>query len=245
MKITFLGTGHGVPSAIRACSSTLLEIGDAHYLIDGGAPVAERLTALGVRFDSVRALFNTHFHSDHILGALQFFALCNWYYKTSDLRIFLPEEAGMNAIKGLINTTGTPVDESRLHFETFGADFTYRDENLSLGVIPTRHMAEKNRPSYAFRIEAEGKRVMFTGDLTKDLSDLPEVLTKEDFDLLVIENAHCPTELLLEKLNTVRASRVAVNHVNKEAVKFPMLEAAVGHTPYELIVVKDWDELTV
>ena len=30
MKITFLGTSHGVPSEKRSCSSILLEVGETH-----------------------------------------------------------------------------------------------------------------------------------------------------------------------------------------------------------------------
>lgn len=41
MKITFLGTGHGVPSPDRHCSATLVEVGGKRYLIDAGAPVVD------------------------------------------------------------------------------------------------------------------------------------------------------------------------------------------------------------
>ena len=45
MKITFLGTSHGVPAADRYCSCTMLEVNGAHYFIDAGAPLDPWLDA--------------------------------------------------------------------------------------------------------------------------------------------------------------------------------------------------------
>ena len=63
MKITFLGTSHGVPSPTRYCSATLLEVEDRAYLIDAGAPVADLLIRRGVPFEKLRAVFTTHIQS--------------------------------------------------------------------------------------------------------------------------------------------------------------------------------------
>lgn len=41
MKISFLGTGCGFPTADRYCASILLDIGGRLYLIDAGAPVVD------------------------------------------------------------------------------------------------------------------------------------------------------------------------------------------------------------
>ena len=39
MKITFLGTSHGVPAADRYCYCVMIESGKSVYFIDGGAPM--------------------------------------------------------------------------------------------------------------------------------------------------------------------------------------------------------------
>ena len=78
MKITFLGTSHGVPLASRYCSSTLVECGDNAYLIDGGAPVADLLIRYGIPYEKLRGVFVTHMHSDHTFGLLH---LCSWLCK--------------------------------------------------------------------------------------------------------------------------------------------------------------------
>ena len=77
MKITFLGTSHGVPARGRNCSTAMLEVGDAIYFIDGGAPMIEEF--LKIRNESdlarARALFTTHTHGDHYSGAFNFISL--------------------------------------------------------------------------------------------------------------------------------------------------------------------------
>ena len=62
MKITFLGTSHGVPAANRFCSSYMIEAGNAVYLVDAGAPVADLVLRQGREITDVRAIFTTHIH---------------------------------------------------------------------------------------------------------------------------------------------------------------------------------------
>ena len=68
MKIAFLGTGHGIATPERSCSAALIEVGDALYYVDAGAPIYERTEALGFDATKVRAVFTTHVHTDHTNG---------------------------------------------------------------------------------------------------------------------------------------------------------------------------------
>ena len=81
MKITFIGTSHGVPAADRYCSCTMIESGNSVYFIDGGAPMIDELLRHGRHPDEVRAVFNTHVHGDHTAGIYHFADLVDWYYK--------------------------------------------------------------------------------------------------------------------------------------------------------------------
>lgn len=72
MKITFLGTSHGVPEVNRFCTSVLLESGGKHYLIDAGAPISDLLIRNKVAFKDISAIFITHLHGDHVDGLVQF-----------------------------------------------------------------------------------------------------------------------------------------------------------------------------
>ncbi|MFV0406247.1 MAG: MBL fold metallo-hydrolase [Propioniciclava sp.] len=75
-----LGTGGGPVwdrSGDRTGIATALVIGDRTYLIDAGSGVGRQLVRAGRRFDSLRGIFITHLHSDHIvdLGALMIFSI--------------------------------------------------------------------------------------------------------------------------------------------------------------------------
>ena len=87
MKLTFLGTSHGVPEGDRFCSSLLLEVGENAYLIDGGAPVADILIRKNYDFEKIKGIFTSHAHSDHTFGMLQFLSLCNWRYKNVNMEM--------------------------------------------------------------------------------------------------------------------------------------------------------------
>ena len=68
MKITFLGTSHGVPARDRFCSCVMLESNGAIYLIDAGAPAVELMLQNGKKIADFRALFTSHTHMDHTVG---------------------------------------------------------------------------------------------------------------------------------------------------------------------------------
>ena len=93
MKLVTLGTSHGVPEKDRFCSCNLIETGGGLYVFDAGAPLADLLTRGGYRFSDVKAVFITHSHADHICGIGGFVSLCNWYYKDSAVKFFLPGAA--------------------------------------------------------------------------------------------------------------------------------------------------------
>ena len=60
MKITFLGTSHGVVEKNRHRSSAMIEVGNAIYLIDAGAPVVDELINHDKKIQDVKAIFTTH-----------------------------------------------------------------------------------------------------------------------------------------------------------------------------------------
>ena len=54
MKVTFLGTSDGVPRPGHFCTSTMIEVGSAIYLIDAGAPVIDLLLKLGKNPNNIK-----------------------------------------------------------------------------------------------------------------------------------------------------------------------------------------------
>lgn len=244
MKLTFLGTSHGVPAADRFCSCAMLEVNGAHYLIDCGAPAAELLIRRGIPYTALRAIFTTHAHGDHTNGLLHLCDLSNWKFKDASYDVFLTEQALADALKTMIAIQDTVLDEQRIRLHVIGAGPVYSDENLSVTAVPTRHMEHAGRPSYSYIIECEGKRLIFTGDLHgQDAADFPAAAKVEPSDLIVCEMAHFSHEVAFSHLKDCPTKRVFFNHVwyNYEQ-SMAGIEAAKGRYPFEVLAVADNDE---
>lgn len=247
MKITFLGTSHGVPAADRCCACTMLEVNGALYFIDAGAPLIDLLIRRGADLNAIRALFTTHMHGDHVNGVLAFADLLNWYFTTARAKIYLTEEEGGRLFRQLITyTQGMELDESRLSFLVEQPGPFYEDENLRVTAIPTRHMASSGRPSYALLIEAEGKRVLFTGDLSHGLreADFPACALGEPIDLMVMEMAHFGIKEAAPYLEKCSAKQLYIQHVFP-LDKIPQIEALSGRYGYPIFAPRDGDEVTL
>ena len=71
MELVFLGTGNAM---VTRCYNTCFAFrqGEACFLVDagGGNGIFNQLEKAGIAFTSVRRMFVTHAHTDHILGAI-------------------------------------------------------------------------------------------------------------------------------------------------------------------------------
>lgn len=232
MKITFLGSGHGVPSPDRHCSATLLEVGKKRYLIDAGAPVVDIMRAYGIPVDGLSAVFITHRHSDHTFGLPMLVNITTWFYKNADYDIFLPEQICIDAIHMMIRASLDSTADDRVRMHVFGAGEVYSDDTVTVRAIPTNHMNGAH-PSYAFVIDAtgdgagadRGKRVIFTGDMHQsDAADFPETVMTEPSSMLVSELVHFKPEVIMPRFEACLAEQIIVNHYYDPRPGKPALE---------------------
>ncbi len=211
MRIEFLGTSHGVPSATRYCTSILLESNGALYVFDAGAPVADLLTRKGYSFSALKAVFVTHLHGDHIASLPNLLDLCNWYHRDATFETFVPEERGATLLHQFTELTMNRPLREGLTISVFEEGEVYRDDNITVRAVKTEHV--KGMLCYGFLIEGEGKRVYLTGDMSHTLDDFPAFLQQEPTDLIITEMAHFPAERLFEKLKTCKTKSICLNHI--------------------------------
>ena len=245
MKITFYGTSHGVPSGDRFCSCYLLEVGGKSYLFDCGAPAIEKMLKGGKDLNSLKAVFLTHRHGDHTNSLINLVDLSNWYFKTMDYDIFVPEKELGDKIKDLIGYTSfVDVDEKRLRFKLASEDTFYDDGNIKVSGVRTQHLHLFDRPAYAFVVEAEGKKLLFTGDMSVGMKkdDFPAVAYSEKFDAIVCELAHFTLSEVAPSLEKAKTDRIIFTHVFPLS-KYDDIEKAKNGFTAQIFTPNDDDEI--
>lgn len=211
MKLTFIGTSHGVPEPTRRCSCTMLEIAGKYYFIDMGTQAMEDIHRRGIDIHDVKGVFLTHAHGDHTDGIISFVDLINWYYKNANPTIFFPRESMIEALKSWISAIGTsnmPLRDG-LNLRVVKEGLLYDDGTMRVTAIPTLHCPQ----SYAYYVEAEGKNILFTGDLAHPTKDFPQIAFERELDLIVCESAHFDTASTEAVLNRTKAKNVILNHI--------------------------------
>ena len=213
MKITFLGTSHGVPEANRRCACMLLTVGKRNYIVDAGIPLITALRPLQIDLHTIGGVFLTHMHGDHANGLIEFVDLLTWQFRDVRPAIYVPEIAARDAIRGWLNVThgGKNLENMpEISEVTEGAFFS--DGTLKMTAISNDHLPD--RPSYSYLVEAEGKRVVLSGDLGFNAySDFPKVAFEKDCDLVVTEAAHCRLTDAAATFAKIRTKRLVVSHI--------------------------------
>ncbi len=205
MKITFIGTSHGVPEPNRKCSCIMIEVGERVYFVDMGCSAMNALRTRGISIDAVRGVFITHMHSDHTNGLIEFVGLISWYFKTARPTITLPMPEAGKVIDEWFKISDD-FRECAVEYRETQAGLTYDDGFLKVIAIPTQHF----RKSFAYLIEADGQRVLFTGDLKNPQIDFP--MAEGKIDLLICEAAHFSATDYLPVLGKLDIQKICVTH---------------------------------
>lgn len=240
MRLTFIGTSHGVPEPHRRCSSNLLEVNGAYYIIDMGTQTIEELRRLGIRIEDVRLVICTHPHGDHTNGLVSFVDLVNWYYKKASPLILLPDENMIAPLKAWNEATEGYALREGITISTVQEGVTYEDENVRITAVKTRHCWS----SYCFFVEAEGKKVLFTGDLKHPSVDFPAAALEEELDLIVCELAHFPADDCIPVFDRTKAKKILHTHIAPRQYESLARQLNLPH-PYEYGSVYDGMEIVI
>ena len=249
MRITTLGTSHGDHTYCRFNSSTLFEVDSLSYLVDCGEPVNGLMIRAGKPFAKLQAVFVTHMHEDHVGGLPDLIkALIKYSADDRQVRVFLPEAAATAPLEGWLNAMhlAWPSPEVGLRVVP-GEGAVFDDGTCSVTAARTRHMGAGSIPSFAYILEAEGKRVVSTGDLQADFSDFPNVARREPCDLCLCEITHFKPETALPVLMDCPIRRLVLNHVHNpwHGDGEARLREILAPLPFPFEVAHDGDEFAV
>ncbi|MBI5485817.1 MAG: MBL fold metallo-hydrolase [Deltaproteobacteria bacterium] len=188
MHLTFLGSGdsQGVPRWWCDCEvctearttganrrvrpAVLLEWTGARVLLDAPPELRERLVAHDVR--SLDAVFLTHSHNDHVGGIVDLYDFVRW--TGAPLRVRVPFRSHAMLLERY------PWLPARMAIDRLDGPVEHAGARFAPFEVP--HGA--NGFAYAYRIEVEGRRMVYMPDSL----DVPDALVDEhlvDLDLLV------------------------------------------------------------
>jgi ribonuclease BN (tRNA processing enzyme) len=203
----------------------------------------------GKAFSALRAVFITHMHQDHV-GGLPDLIKALVKYPTDGQRtdVYLPEDAAISALEHWVTAMHVkwPSPSVQLHVGKEGPFFD--DGTLRVAAVPTGHMRAWNVPSYGFVLEAEGKRIVATGDLRGDFSDFPAAAREVPCDLCICEVTHYDPVKAVPVLRDSPIRRMVFTHVHNpwhgtdgEA----RLREILAPLPYPFAIAHDGDVFDV
>ena len=239
MRITFFGSSSGSPGANMKCSCTLVEIGTKKYIIDIGTLLIEQLANRNINIAEINALFVTHMHRDHTDGLPSYYErLHSHYAKEADPDLFLPPdmERTVQVLEAWRNCNGGISEPRPLKFHEVQPGEIFDDGVLKVTAYPTRH--SDVTPTFSYLLEAESKRVFFSGDFNREPEkEFHYEILEDQLDLAVCELGHFPADrygIIFEKHPP---KKLCINHISKKnfASAYEFLKVA----PFPTLLASD------
>ncbi|MGV3730438.1 MAG: MBL fold metallo-hydrolase [Sphingopyxis sp.] len=174
------GTGSPLPNRERAAACTVVIAGKAMFVVDAGEGAARNIALMGLPNGRVKAMFLTHFHSDHIDG-MGSMMLLRWTASgnTAPLPVYGPAGveqvvAGFNAAYELDNgyrtahhgKTITPPAAAGATARPFATPvaptIVYDADGLRVTAFAVDHRPVQ--PSVGYRFDYKGRSLVVSGD---------------------------------------------------------------------------------
>ena len=229
MKLHFLGTCSGTePFPDMHHVSWILEVGGINYWFDAGENCAHSAVTMGIDVMNTKSLFISHPHFDHTGGIAGIFACVNKFVKrngkalvnNNSLKIFSPCSEIIDCVKSIYS--GSLNHHFYFDIEEYDMrdGLLFEDENIRVSAIHNTHLKEDGSSgwhSYSFLIEAEGKRIVYSGDVGH-ITEL-DLFVDSGCDMLIMETGHHKVEDVLKYAVDKKVKNLRFNHHGRQIIE--------------------------
>jgi ribonuclease BN (tRNA processing enzyme) len=203
--LTVLGSGTCVPRARRGPAGYAIEAGDSLILLDSGSGTLSRLHQVGLDFRALTHAIYTHTHIDHTADLPTLLFATNY---TPDFQRFPTLHLmGPPGFADFVDKLAVPWPWTRPR-GTWLEIGEIDDATIDMGSFTVRGVPVDHGgiPANAYRIEAGGKKIVFSGDtgMCDNIVDIAR-----DADVLIIEASFPVNEDPGWHLTAAEAGRVA------------------------------------
>lgn len=199
MDLVLLGTAGGpTPKRTRSAPAQAIVTGGGTYIVDCGNGVARQLVRADIPFDTMRAVFITHHHSDHVADYGNLFLLAwatNWSrhvdaYGPPPLRTMTERYLDLYEVDiatRIADEGRPPLRPLITVHERTSAGVVHIDDNVRVTAAVVEH--PPIAPAFAYRFDTDERSIVISGDTTlcPQLIDLAH-----DADVLVHEVIYPP-----------------------------------------------------
>lgn len=176
MKLTFLGTGAGVPSKTRNVSATVLDLlqqANSMWLFDCGEGTQHQILYTTIKPRKINKIFITHLHGDHIFGLPGF--LSSRSFQGGELPLTIYGPPGIKEYVEMSLSLSETHLAYPLYIEEFHEGLIYDDALFSVHCKQLQH----GIPSYGFRIKEKDRQGRLLVDKLKEHGIRPGPIYKQ------------------------------------------------------------------
>jgi len=249
VELTLLGTGTAVPRLERSSSACLLKANGKNILIDCGAGTLRRLLDTETTYHDIDLLLLTHLHPDHTADLVPFFFACHYSSVPRTNPLYITGGKGTKHFLTRLNDIfGRHLSSKHYALDIREVeDEEWEWEGLEFTAKPVFHIPN----SRAFAIEADGKKISFSGDsgYCRSLVELAQ-----NSDLFVCECAlpdhekpenHLSPTLVGNIAAQANVSRLLLTHFYPEVESEPIEKIVRKHFSGEIILGCDLMQIEV
>jgi ribonuclease BN (tRNA processing enzyme) len=244
MKLTILGSGTMMPVKKRYPAAYMLDAGSTRLLLDCGSCTLARLVEHNIAFREIEMVGITHFHTDHFSNLLPLVHAL-WVDSVATKR--QPQPLTIMGPKSIeerwqkLREVYWPEPE-----ETYPVAFFEGPAQKSVGTVTVESFDVKHVQwfsSIGFRITAEGKTLVYTGDIGSDHPWDDLVSRVRGAQTLLIEagatkpaSNHFTIEQILKLKDESGVAKVIITHVREQ--NLPVLRSKIGSRK-DVVIAED------